>query len=134
MKFISLHIKAALISSLSFSILSFFFGLFIDPRMEFPLYAFLIEFIFLFPLYLLIGNPITYLSRLFIKKVTDRFYYPLLILFVSITAFIIMYIQSLYNGIGLGSSLQDDYIQLILFTLIVAFSSIFGVEVSNKAK
>jgi drug/metabolite transporter (DMT)-like permease len=133
MKSISLHIKAALISSLSFSISSFFFGLFIDPRMEFPLYAFLIEFIFLFPLYLLIGNPITYLSRLFIKKVTDRFYYPLLILFISITAFIIMYILSLYNGIGLRSSLTDDFIQLILFTLIVAFSSIFGVEVSDKA-
>jgi hypothetical protein len=134
MKSISLHIKAALISSLSFSISSFFFGLFIDPRMEFPLYTFLIEFIFLFPLYLLIGNPITYLSRLFIKKVTDRFYYPLLILFISITAFIIMYILSLYNGIGLRSSLTDDFIQLILFTLIVAFSSIFGVEVSDKAK
>jgi hypothetical protein len=134
MKFILSNIKAAIISSLSFSVLYFIYSLFIDPRMEYPLYAFLVEFIFLFPLYLLIGNPITYLSRLFINKVTDRFYYPILILFISITAFTIMYIMSLNNGIGLRSSLQDNYIQVILVTLIVSLSSIFGVEVSEKTK
>jgi hypothetical protein len=134
MKYITLCLKAALISTLSFMLLFFIYSLLIDSRMEFWLYSFIIEFFFLYPMYLFIGTPLTYLIRLPIKQIKSGFvYYLILIVSVSIAAFIIMYIFTINNGIG-ASVPFVDYVGLILFTFIVALSSIFGVEISEKSR
>jgi hypothetical protein len=135
MKYIFLHLRAALISTLSFILLSFLYSLLIDSRMEMVLFSLIIEFIFLYPLYLFLGNPLTYLIRLFIKQIESRFvYYSIFIVSVSIAAFMVMYIFTINNGKGTGLPFEGHTLQLNFFTFILAISSIFGVEVSEKSR
>jgi hypothetical protein len=126
MNFLYFNLKAALISTISFLFLIFFYGLLIDPTIEYVLFSLLVQFIFIFPIYLLIGNPITILIRLLLKKILPFIYLPLLILIVGPIAFTIIYIMSGNNGIDAGN--------IPIFTLIIACSSIFGIEAAEKSR
>jgi hypothetical protein len=132
MKYIfSKHLKAALLSTLSFILLYFIYSIFIDSRMEFALYTIMVEFLFLYPMYLLIGNPITFLIHRLIKQIKSTMvYYAVLILSVSIAAFLIMYLFALNNQAVTGIPVNHQPGGVILLTLLVAISSILGVKVS----
>jgi hypothetical protein len=133
MTFITVHLRAAFLSTLTFLALNFFYSI-LTNDLEYIIFVLITEFVFIFPIYLFVGNPITFLIRFFLRKLDPLFYYLILTTVISAIALSFIYILSLNNGIGIKTTLQDSKLQIFLFTLLVAIPSIFGTEVSEKNK
>ncbi|SEA54579.1 hypothetical protein SAMN05421743_105239 [Thalassobacillus cyri] len=129
MKYIYNHLIGALISTAIYLSFIFMYGMIQDG--SFDLISLPFIFLFAFPIYLLVANPITRIISHFLQKYTGNlllFLIPIL----TIISFLIHYAFSINNSIEKVSLSEFNTLFTVFYCLITAIPSILGVEYVEK--
>lgn len=122
MQFAKTHLYGSFISTVHFLLFFFLFAMAIDGDI-YVVAGLPFIFLYAFPIYLLIANPITLFFRQILRK-TTKHYLLYLIMILMVFSFLI---NSLFSYLTGGVAL-DNYAQIFIWVYITAFPALLGVE------